>query len=351
MRNPAPAPLESTKTLTLSAQLVSHSLAACFHTSAGVDFPYLLHKSGISLATLKTPGARIAVEKVVMLQRLCNGALNDEATGLLEKPLRLGHFHLMALCAVHAGALQQALQRCVDFFNLFENSFLLRIEVQQNQTLLRLEPIAGQQIVNNHAIDFLLCSIHRFIGWLGNHRIILNQVRLAFPAPEYRDEYRYMYYGAPVLFNQDVSCLSFESLYLKHPVVQNESTIESYIRRAPMDLYLPVIAGGKLTEAVRNRIQEMFTRSNLAPNMDLLAYEMQFNPQTLRRRLAEEGSSFHSIKTQVRRDIAIHLLGNSKFGIEEIAAKAGYSEPSPFIRAFKTWTGFTPLQFRKGLEV
>jgi len=44
-------------------------------------------------------------------------------------------------------------------------------------------------------------------------------------------------------------------------------------------------------------------------------------------------------------------LGHPETSIEEIALHTGYSEPGSFIRAFKNWTGFTPLQFRKGMEV
>jgi AraC-like DNA-binding protein len=32
-----------------------------------------------------------------------------------------------------------------------------------------------------------------------------------------------------------------------------------------------------------------------------------------------------------------------------VAHRAGFSEASAFIRAFKTWTGLTPYGYRKGL--
>jgi len=67
--------------------------------------------------------------------------------------------------------------------------------------------------------------------------------------------------------------------------------------------------------------------------------------------MKKEGTSFHTIVAQVRRDIAIHHLGAGELSIENIAYKTGYTEPGSFIRAFKAWTGFTPLHFRKGLEI
>jgi len=153
----------------------------------------------------------------------------------------------------------------------------------------------------------------------------------------------------PDYFTQISSVFFFTLIFWKLKIVKNEAEVESYLRRAPMDLYLPVHAGGKRTVKVRNQVNDSFSRTNKAPEFETLASNMALHPQTLRRQLKREGSSFHSISAQVRRDIAIHHLGSSQLSIEKIAYLTGYTEPSAFIRAFKSWTGFTPLGFRKGL--
>jgi AraC-like DNA-binding protein len=80
-----------------------------------------------------------------------------------------------------------------------------------------------------------------------------------------------------------------------------------------------------------------------------VASALDVHPQTLRRRLSGEGTTFKDIKNQVRRDTALHFLGKQGLSIEEIAHRAGFSESSAFIRAFKGWTGVTPYSYRKGL--
>ena len=80
-----------------------------------------------------------------------------------------------------------------------------------------------------------------------------------------------------------------------------------------------------------------------------VAAALDIHPQTLRRRLSTEGTTFKDIKNQVRRDTALHFLGKQGLSIEEIAHRAGFSESSAFIRAFKGWTGVTPYTYRKGL--
>lgn len=316
----------------------------------GFDLDSLLHNCDLTNEMLKQPGARIPIEKLVKLTNLCTTATNDEIVGLLHKPIPIGFFRMMALSALHTRTLGQAMQRSAEFTNLFENSFQQSFVTKDKRAEVIWSRIPGHKILDNYAIDNTIATLHRFMGWLCNERIILNQVKVDFPPPDYAGEYQYLYYGAPVLFNQKYNSISFDRGYLDHRIVQSEASLESYIRRAPLDIYLPLSVGGKFTQTVRKLIKDLFVQQVEPPTLEQISDRLRFNTQALRRRLKDEGTSFHDIKAQVRRDIAIYHLGDPDTSIERIALFAGYTEPSAFIRAFKGWTGFTPLQFRKGLE-
>ncbi len=81
-----------------------------------------------------------------------------------------------------------------------------------------------------------------------------------------------------------------------------------------------------------------------------MARQLHMSPQTLRRHLSEEGSSFQELKDHLRRDLAIYHLGRSDLSIQDIAEQLGFSEPSAFHRAFKKWTGLTPGAYRANQE-
>ena len=66
----------------------------------------------------------------------------------------------------------------------------------------------------------------------------------------------------------------------------------------------------------------------------------------MRRRLREEGHSYQSLKDELRRDMAITRLQDSRRRIEDIAADLGFAEPAAFYRAFKKWTGAKPSDYR-----
>ncbi|NIB42452.1 AraC family transcriptional regulator [Pseudomaricurvus alkylphenolicus] len=340
--------MEKTQQLSISARMTDHSLAGA--RRAGLDLDRLFRKCGIPKEALKQPGVRIPLDRAIKLQNHCAALMQDEINGLFEKPAYIGTLRLMALCVVHTRTLGRALQRCAEFYNLPQNSLRYHFVVNDNQAEFILERIPGHRILDNYALSSAMTVIHRFVGWLCNERIILNQVNVDFPAPDYQEEFKYMYYGAPVFFNQEHYSIRFDASYLARKIVQSEASVESYVRRAPLDIYLSLDAGGAVTLQVRELVREAFSKQSEPPSLEHIAADMGFHLQTLRRRLKDEGTSFQTIKAQVRRDIAIHHLGHLDSSIEEIAAFTGYTEPSAFIRAFKAWTGFTPLQFRKGLE-
>lgn len=80
--------------------------------------------------------------------------------------------------------------------------------------------------------------------------------------------------------------------------------------------------------------------------METVAVELAMSRQTLYRRLREEGVTFAQIHDDLRRQMALDYLGAKKASVNETAYLVGFSEASGFVRAFRRWTGMTPLAFR-----
>ena len=67
--------------------------------------------------------------------------------------------------------------------------------------------------------------------------------------------------------------------------------------------------------------------------------------RTLQRNLSEQGTSFRQVKESVLKEQSANLLLKDNVDIESVATYLGYSEPSAFHRAFKSWFGVTPKKF------
>jgi len=334
------------KTILIPMTMVMASLEGV--AKAGVDIAPLLKNSGIPPALAKDLESHISVDQFARLNRNTRMLMNDEMYGLLARPIRVGTLQASSLNMVHARDIGEALDRFVSFNRLFDNSLTYELLSTGDQIELVIHRREGWKVLNSFAIVSSLAFPHRFLGWLANERILLNQVLLDYAPPVYADEYRQIFYGAPCLFNQQKTSIQFDRMYLNHPIVQTEASLEQYMGRLPLDNYLPLDAGGKTTVEVRNWVNKLLRDTEELPDFDEVAEKMECHPQALRRRLKVEGTHYSAIRTQIRRDLAMHLLGVGELSIAEIAYKAGYTEPSAFIRAFKSWTGLTPLHFRQG---
>lgn len=82
------------------------------------------------------------------------------------------------------------------------------------------------------------------------------------------------------------------------------------------------------------------------PSMEDVAAGLHVDVRTLRRRLADEGTSFRALADEVRATLATELLGAGGLTVQEVAARLGYHDAAGFSRAYRRWTGTTPGRTR-----
>ena len=82
-------------------------------------------------------------------------------------------------------------------------------------------------------------------------------------------------------------------------------------------------------------------------SLDEIAENFNTSPRTLQRKLQEEGVSFQQLADSVRKSIAMHYLQLGNHPMKKVSHMLGYNELSAFTRAFKRWTGKTPMDFQK----
>lgn len=77
-----------------------------------------------------------------------------------------------------------------------------------------------------------------------------------------------------------------------------------------------------------------------------MASRLSITDRTLRRRLADEGTTFREVYTNARLTIAQQLLKTAGLTVETVSWRVGYSEPASFVRAFSRKFGVTPGSVR-----
>ncbi len=170
------------------------------------------------------------------------------------------------------------------------------------------------------------------------------EVRFAHPAPDDTSELRRLF-GCTLRFGHHRSELLFSGEILDMPHRQADPNLEAILEAQVVTMLQKLPKGEAATDAVRRCLGSELC--NGQPTLEQVAPRLHMSPRTLHRRLAEEGTNFRRILTEVRREIAARHLEEGQIAISEIAFLLGFSDPSAFHRAFKRWTGHAPLAFRE----
>ena len=101
-------------------------------------------------------------------------------------------------------------------------------------------------------------------------------------------------------------------------------------------------------EGLLTRVRRLLlARPGDFPTLPSAARALHTSGRSLRRHLADLGTSYQEVLDEVRKRLALQYLGTTQLPLYEIAFLLGFSDPSNFRRAFKTWTGKTPGDYRR----
>jgi AraC-like DNA-binding protein len=98
-------------------------------------------------------------------------------------------------------------------------------------------------------------------------------------------------------------------------------------------------------ELVRRTIQDRLTGRR--PSIDAVSQALHMGPRTLQRRLQDSGSSFQRVLDEARHQMARYYLSNSALELNEAAYLLGFEDPNSFGRAFRSWEGMPPSDWRE----
>ncbi|WP_319024662.1 AraC family transcriptional regulator [Microbulbifer hainanensis] len=312
--------------------------------AAGLDCQRLLLDSDIDPAVLDDPDGRIPREKVAGMLRREWDLLGDESGGFLSRPWLPGTFAMMGHACISCPNLRRALLRSGRFIKMVSDDLQIKLVEDGEEARLLIYHSNDKGLPNQIFVESLALIWLRFFSWLIDRTILLERVNLAFPPPDYNEDYSDMF-PCRHYFNQHETCLVFSTRYLQMPLVRDEQQLSEFLSRAPECLLAQYKSDHSYTGRIRRMLQQQNGIENLS--LDDVAERLFTSPQTLRRRLKDEGNSWQDIKDSVRRDMAVYQLKKQETAVAEIAERLGFSEPSAFNRAFKKWTGLAPGAYRE----
>jgi len=307
----------------------------------------ILLAQGLPAQILHNPKLRISTLAFAELSKALTELMRDECAGQLKKPSPIGHLRFMTKACLTSRTLKEALLTWRDGSNWLDSSTSAYTQFTEDGGFIAINCDIAEGIDEHYIIDTILTTCHRIHCWLTNEFLPIERVDLIYAKPDHSEEHRFVYYGAPVHYGQRRNALHFSSQLLESPCQRTAEELRTLFKEPHTHILTLPRQSKSAYIKIRLWMENLFREGGGLPQLDEACEYMGLTEQTLRRRLKADGYSFNKLKEDTRRDMAIYYIKQSLISIEEIAFRLGFSEASTFIRAFKKWTGLTPLTYRK----
>lgn len=328
---------------TLPIELVR--AAASFAIAQEWDVNGILHQAGIPPLLLAQGRARITESQATSIIQALWHHTDDEAFGMGAHPLPRGSFRLLLYGASGAPDLGTAVERVRGFGRAMPALPPVELVRDGDRARLTLDLASGFDDPAHLMTYTGLAVAHRVMSWAVARPIPLRAVELPFPAPASR-EMPDLVFGAPQVYDAPLPGLVFDATWLTAPLMRDEAAVDLFVARSPAGLLArPTSDGTSTADRVRRLVIQGLRGAHLTG--DEIAERLAMSPQTLRRKLAAEGTPLRQIRDEVLRDAAVSALVGGDESLTDLAARLGFSEPSAFTRAFRRWTGSPPSAYRR----
>ncbi len=310
----------------------------------GVDPGPALREAQIAPAQLETPRGRITARQLEILSGTAMQQLDDEALGWFSRKLPWGSYGLLCRASLTSPTLGVALKRWCRHHRLLTDDALLHLSGSGAVASLAITERRELGTLREFCLMTLLRYVHGYACWAVDSRIPLLGVTFPFEAPDHASVYRLLFPG-PITFGAPRAGFSFDAQYLSLPMRRDERALQIMLERA---LPLTVLQYRRDRLLVRRVRQLLRTGPDRFRSAEDLARHLHVSVRTLHRHVREEGSSLQALKDEARRDLAIDLLYRSDRSVKQVAWAVGFRNEKSFARAFRQWTGKTPLEYRHG---
>jgi AraC-like DNA-binding protein len=306
---------------------------------SGVDLTAVATAAGIDPARLERPEVSLTTFELGTFLDQVYLASGDPAIGLrIGEHARPELVGVVGLSMLSAATFGDALARCARYKRVMLE-LVVEIIPSRERTIVRLDTLPSTRPVLRWRIDAELAFMASFGRRFTERPIAPLEVRLRGAPPPYRAEYERIV-GAAVRFGHNADELWLPPRALEVPMVTAAPEAHALlVTSAERQL---VEATGALPERVSAAVEALLPDG--PPSIAQVARRLGTSARSLQRGLHQERTSFSEVVDDTRKARAARLL--EELDAVEVSFLVGFSHPNSFYRAFRRWTGMSPLAYR-----
>lgn len=305
----------------------------------------LLRDVGLRRNDVADPDSRVSYAAVLALIERAAAALDDVSYGLrLGASYGLREGGLLGFVLLNSPTLSDAIANLQRYFRVVGDGEDLEIERSGPHVAMRFREADIALRGARHNSEYIAAIIVRAFREITRKRLSPVRAEFMHGRPNAKVAYN-QYLGCEVRFHAEWDALIYDAKAIRLPVIGADDKLLKVLERACRQILGPVPKKRDLVNDTRKLMTERLTTGSV--RIDVIARDLGMSSKTLERRLADKDETFTELLDTIRRDLAQHYLRETDFRLDQVAYLTGYSEPAALVRAFKRWTGTTPMQYRR----
>ncbi len=281
--------------------------------------------------------------------RLLQALHDSEAPNIalrVANHIRLESLGVMGYAVLACATLEQGLHLCSQFIEHSYPFIRIALEATPDYAVLSCSLLPGGLNHGQLLQELWLVSVWNYIRELLPDGVAAcaSFAQLNYPAPSYHWQYQQLL-GCRVEFQRDQTVLAIPRQWLYIPVQRGSRQAQSLYEHQVLRILREQGYQGDIVNRVKRLLLER--PADCDYSLEQTAPLLSLSSRTLRRYLAEAGTTFRQVCLEVRMSLARDYLLYSRLTAQEIAFQLGYSQPNNFYRAFKQVHGEPPERFRQ----
>jgi len=308
----------------------------------------ILAAAGVT-ADLADPERLVEIETVMRIAEAAARELGDECLGLhTGGRVDLGVFGMLTYAILNAPTVGTALRNFERYARSHFQGPRITLTVDKDEAWLAfLVDVRDAVPRRQHAELAAVIGLRIMRRLIGNPDWHPRRVLFAHDRPRDTSEHERIL-GAPVWFRQLAHmALIFDAADLERPVPDADRRLLPIIERHLHELLGKSDPDSAWLDEVRAAIASLICDGH--PKIGGVARRFGMSVRTFQRRLDQHRVVFKDLVDSVRRELSLRYVADGRTPLTDVAFLVGYSELSAFGRAFRRWTGSTPLTMRKTL--
>ena len=305
----------------------------------------ILGEIGLSHSALSKPEGYIAVAKFAQLLEQAAAATRDDFFGLHFgegfNPKNIGPVIYVALNSPTIVAAIENLERYLKIHNEAAKWFI-RNDGARAYVGYELADLGIETARQYH--EATMATALNALRIMAGSQWTPQEVHFIHESPDKVQEHTRIF-AAPVRFGCPHNAFVIEREFLERQVPAADPRLYEILQRYLNSILSELPREDEFLTSIRKTFAETMRDGNAG--LGRVAKQLAASPRTLQRRLKEHGLDFKQLADDTRRRFASNYLKDRKHTLTEVAFLLGYSDVSAFNRAFKRWTGTTPLQYRR----